>query len=48
MHPARAWAFGDLAAALRAEADRGAVIVRRCAERPGLAIYTYKIGRAHV
>lgn len=40
-HPARSWAFGDLAAALRAEADRGAVTVRRCAERPGLAIYTY-------
>lgn len=40
-HPARSWAFDDLAAALLAEAHRGAVTVRRCAERPGLAIYTY-------
>ena len=40
-HPARSWSFDDLAAALHAEAHRGAVTVRRCAERPGLAIYTY-------
>ena len=40
-HPARAWTFADLAAALLAEAHRGAVTVRRCADRNGLAMYTY-------
>ena len=40
-HPARSWAFTDLAAVLLAEARRGAVTVRRCAERNGLAMYTY-------
>ena len=40
-HPARAWSFADLAAALLAEAHRGAVTVRRCAERNSLAMYTY-------
>lgn len=41
LHPVRAWAFDDLVEALRAEVLRGAVSVRRCAERPGLALYVY-------
>lgn len=40
-HPARAWLFDDLAAALRAAVADGNVSERRDARRPSLALYCY-------
>jgi len=41
IHPARKVPFADLADALAAEVSSGAVTVRRCEERPDLAVYVY-------